>query len=431
MSILPVLSKILERVVNSQLTDFLEKNGILLSNQSGFRGKFSTDTCTIDLTDYVKSEISSGKMVGMTLIDLCKAFDTVNHDILIEKLAAIGVSSIEWFKSYLAARSQCVVSSNSQSDFEDISCGVPQGSILGPQLFLIYINDMVVSTTDCKLSLYADDSALIFSHTDPAVIASTLSRELSECKRWLVDNKLSLHVGKTECILFGSPRRLKKVSGFSVSCDGQLVNRVRSVKYLGLLLDENMSGLSHAIDVIKKCAGRISFLYRHADVLNFKCRKLVCSALIMPYMNYCSSSWYTGLSAKLRGKLDVLQRRMVRFVFSLAPRSHVGTEKLRELCWLSVKDTVRFFKLQHVFKIRFGLAPDYLTTGFQPITSSHSHLTRGSGFNFRVSRDLARCQSNFAYTAITDWNSLPTHLKKCECLPSFRSRLKKHLISFY
>ena len=231
-SILPVLSKLLEKVVNTQLTEFLEKNSILLSNQSGFRGRFSTDTCTIDLTDYVKSEISCGRMVGMTLIDLCKAFDTVNHDILLEKMAAMGVSSVEWFRSYLSQRSQCVTIGDFQSDFVAISCGVPQGSILGPQLFLLYINDMIVSTTNCKLSLYADDSALIFSHTDPTVIASTLSNELSSCKSWLIDNKLSLHVGKTECILFGSPKRLKRVRDFSVSCDGQLVNRVSSVKYL-------------------------------------------------------------------------------------------------------------------------------------------------------------------------------------------------------
>ena len=122
-------------------------------------------------------------MVGMTLIDLCKAFDTVNHDILLEKMAAMGVSSVEWFRSYLSHRSQCVTIGSFQSDFVEISCGVPQGSILGPQLFLLYINDMIVSTTNCKLSLYADDSALIFSHTDPAVIASTLSNELSSCKR--------------------------------------------------------------------------------------------------------------------------------------------------------------------------------------------------------------------------------------------------------
>ena len=148
-------------------------------------------------------------------------------------------------------------------------------------------------------------------------------------------------------------------------------------------------------------------------------------------MNYCSSSWYSGLTAKLRRKLDVLQRRMVRFIFSLPPRTHVGTEKLHELSWLSVCDSLRFFKLQHVFKNLFGLSPDYLATKFQPVACSHTHRTRGSELNYRVTRDLARCQSSFAFTAISDWNSLPAHLKKGKCLPAFRSRLKRHLLSSY
>ena len=192
-----------------------------------------------------------------------------------------------------------------------------------------------------------------------------------------------------------------------------------------------MSGFLHALDLVKKCAGRISFLYRHKDVLNFKCRKLLCAALIMPYMNYCCSSWYSGLSSKLRSRLDVLQRRMVRFIFSLEPRTHVGTEKLRELCWFTVVDRVRLFKLQHVFKIRIGLAPDYLGSKFEPISISHSHRTRGSAFNFRISRDLAKCQTSFAFTSIKDWNCLPACIKECRSLSTFRSRLKAHFWSCY
>ena len=131
-----------------------------------------------------------------------------------------------------------------------MSCGVPQGSILGPQLFLIYINDMCLSV-DCRLSLYADDSALLFSHNDPTVIADRLTVELSKCKRWLVDNKLSLHVGKTECLLFGSKRALKRVVNFGFFCDGVAVERVHNVKYLGVQLDENLSGLVHAGVLVK------------------------------------------------------------------------------------------------------------------------------------------------------------------------------------
>ena len=202
-SILNVLSKVLERAIHSQLADYLGKRDILFENQSGFRGGYSTDSSLIGLSDYIKGEMAKGNLIGMVLIDLQKAFDTVDHAILLEKLRAVGVTSVTWFQSYLSGREQCVDVSGSRSEFLPISCGVPQGSILGPQLFLIYINDMNLSI-NCRLSLYADDSALLFSGRDSNVIAERLSAELSICKRWLVDNKLSLHVGKTECLLFAS-----------------------------------------------------------------------------------------------------------------------------------------------------------------------------------------------------------------------------------
>ena len=135
----------------------------------------------------MKKEIGKGKFVGMVLIDLQKAFDTVDHGILIEKLRAMGVDNIDWFRSYLSDRRQCVDIAGNMSDFLPISCGVPQGSILGPLLFLVYINDMSLSL-NCMLSLYADDSALLFSHRDSSVIAERLSMALGACKKWLVDN---------------------------------------------------------------------------------------------------------------------------------------------------------------------------------------------------------------------------------------------------
>ena len=177
-----------------------ERRNLLFGNQSGFRGGFSTNSSLVGLSDYIKQKMGHGRFVGMVLIDLQKAFDTVDHGILIDKLRAIGVNSVSWFESYLTDRRQCVDVSGTRSDFLPVTCGVPQGSILGPLLFLIYINDMSISL-NCMLSLYADDSALIFSHKDSDVIAQRLSTELTNCKKWLVDNRLSLHVGKTECLL--------------------------------------------------------------------------------------------------------------------------------------------------------------------------------------------------------------------------------------
>ena len=264
--------------MHAQLSEYFEKRGLLFERQSGFRSGFSTDSCLIQLMDYLKHEISNGNFVGCVLLDLRKAFDTVNHGILIDKLKAVGVSSTDWFSSYLSGRSQCIEVNGVASEFLPITCGVPQDSILGPLLFLLYINDMNIST-NCELSLYADDSALFFAHRDATVIGQRLSSELSNCKRWLVDNKLSLHVGKTECLLFGSKSRLRRAGDFQVLCEGTAVQRVSVVKYLGCCLDECLSGTVHVTNVMKACVGRLSFLYQNSKLLDFSTK----NAMYVPH----------------------------------------------------------------------------------------------------------------------------------------------------
>ena len=190
--------------------------------------------------------------------------------------------------------------------------------------------------------MYADDSALFFAHEDPTVITERLSAELTNCKKWLVDNKLSLHVGKTECLLFGSKSKLKKVDNFQVSCEGRAVQRVYQVKYLGVFLDASLAGSAHFHHVLKSCVGRLSFLYRHSQLLDFHCRKTLCTSLIQPYLDYCSSSWYEGLSVSLKKKLDVFQRKMIRFIHGFDSRHHVGPNFLQSLSWLSICDRVNY-----------------------------------------------------------------------------------------
>ena len=191
----------------------------------------------------IRSNTSKGLFTGMIMLDLQKAFDTVNHDILCEKLKAMGVMSTEWFLSYLANRKQVVSINNECSDFMSISCGVPQVSILGPILFLWYVNDFQNSIDqDCQLLLCADDSVILFSHRNPEKISQHLVCQLESCSKWLVDNKLSLHLGKTECMLFGPPRKLQKYNDFSIICNGTIIKSVHRVKYLGLQIDNMLSG---------------------------------------------------------------------------------------------------------------------------------------------------------------------------------------------
>ena len=246
-----IISKILEKAVYVQLEKYLIDNNLLYEYQSGFRKSYSTDTCLINLMDTIKMENSQGLYAGMVLLDLQKAFDTVDHDILCKKLETMGLDFTNWFKSYLKGRTQVVIANETSSEAGSVTCGVPQGSILGPLLFLCYVNDMPMSIK-CKLLLYADDSALIISGKDPKVIAEKLTKELESCQQWLMDNKLSLHLGKTEAMIFGTKRKLKKVESFEVKCGNIKINNVNEVKYLGLQIDDNLSGEAAVKNVLKK-----------------------------------------------------------------------------------------------------------------------------------------------------------------------------------
>ena len=314
------------------------------------------------------------------------------------------------------------------SDFKEVTCGVPQGSILGPILFLCYVNDMAISL-GCHLSLYADDSTLVASGRNASELGAYLSGQLARCKDWMVDNKLSLHLGKTECILIGSEKRLSNAQDFRVMCDGSEVKRVDSVRYLGVMLDEKFKGKAQAMSVIKKVASRLGFLYRSAPLLDFYSRRVLCMSLIQPCIDFCILSWYIGLSGELKEKLDILQRKMVRYIYGWGPRGHVGSATFRELGWLQISDRVRYFGLLHAFRIRKGLAPSYLVRSFVRISAVHSHHTRSSDCGFHISRE--DIPGGFAYFAKVQWNELPVELQSIESEAIFRVKVRRYLMRGY
>ena len=426
-SILCILSKILERAIHVQLQEHLESKGLLFANQSGFRKSYSTDTCLINLTDQIRVEISKGNYVGMILLDLQKAFDTVDHEILCNKLEAMGVDFTDWFKSYLGGRKQTVIANGVSSEPQTVKCGVPQGSILGPLLFLCYVNDMPISLK-CKLLLYADDSALMVSGSDPKQIEETLSNELKSCRQWLIDNKLSLHLGKTEAILFGTKRRLRKVESFEVKCDGKIIQNVKSVKYLGIQLDEDLAGESIVKEILKKANSRLKFLYRCKDILNSNSRKTLCTALIQCYFDYACSSWYSGLNKTVSKKLQVMQNKMVRFILNLRRRDSVRNKELRKVDALSVPDRVMQLKMNHVFKIKKQTCPTYMLSNFNRLNANSNRMsTRASATDFFVPRVHGQGANTFFFTAIKEWNSLSNDLKIINEEDSFKNKLKQEL----
>ena len=426
-SLLCIISKILEKAVYVQIEKHLTDNNLLYDYQSGFRKSYSTDTCLINLIDHIKLLKSRGLYAGMVLMDLQKAFDTVDHDILCKKLEIMGLNFTGWLKSYLKGRTQTVIANDTSSEPGIVTCGVPQGSILGPLLFLCYVNDMPISVK-CKLLLYADDSALIISGTDPKQIAEELSKALEECRQWLMDNKLSLHLGKTEAMIFGSKKKLNKVESFKVRCGDVEINNVKKVKYLGLVIDDDLSGESAITNILKKANSRLKFLYRYREMLNFSTRKTLCSALIQCHFDYTCSSWYPGINKKLKSKLQVAQNKMIRFILNLNSQAHIGQKELNKAGFLNVPKRVTQLKLGQVFKINNKSCPQYLTHHFQKLNEIEGRPeTRGKANN---NFDLPRISTDtFVFTAIKDWNDLPSSIKDIKAEKTYKEKVKKHLVN--
>ena len=249
------------------------------------------------------------------MIDLQKAFDTIDHNIFLDKLAYLGFnkSAILWFKSYLQDRSFTVNIGKEHSNHGNLSCGVPQGSILGPLIFLLYVNDMA-RAVDCDLLLYADDSCLIVRDSSIEQIESSLNKNFNALCDWSLENKLSIHFGedKTKSILF-SNKKCKNLKKLDIRRGDIKIKQHSNANYLGCPQDENLSGESMATKMLGKINGKLKFLHRKQNYLNKSLRRLLLNALIQPHFDYACTSWYPGLNKRLSKKIQTAQNKCVRF----------------------------------------------------------------------------------------------------------------------
>ena len=243
-SVLPVLSKILEKAVHFKLLLYLKKNKLLSEFQFGFRKQSSTKMAATHLCNQIQREMNNGNMVGVVYPGLSKAFDTVGHDLLINQLSIYGVSERElaWFTDYLFGRMQIVEIENTRSNPETIYCGVPQGSILGPLLFIVFFNDLI-NIMNVNVIKYADDTVLCYADSDVNKIESVLNYEMKKIGLYCNQNELLLNLkkGKTEAMLFGTQKRLKLHGrDLNISYNGTSITFVKEYVYLGNKLDLNL-----------------------------------------------------------------------------------------------------------------------------------------------------------------------------------------------
>ena len=321
-SVLPLMSKVFERCVASRLWSYFNKHSIISVDQFGFqRGKSTLDALEA-LTERVYSSLNSKEHAACIFVDLRKAFDTVNHAILLRKLECYGIRGLplQWFTSYLCNRTQCVKIGSKVSNLRTVNISVPQGSILGPILFLCYVNDLPNACPNLSTLLYADDTTLTATHTDYHSLIKLINSELDSFKYWAISNRLSINSDKTVALLITN--RLKHViTPLLISLASNFVGFENYSKFLGVEIDRSLSFENHIRNIRYKISRVIGVLNKLKDYLNENQMINLYYSLIYPYLTYGNEIW-GGSFDILVSSIFLMQKRIVRIITNSDYLSH-------------------------------------------------------------------------------------------------------------
>ena len=426
-SVLPIFSKLLEKLMHKRLLAYLTTKNILVDNQYGFREKHSTYMGILNLIDQVTEAIDNRSYVLGIFIDLSKAFDTINHSILLEKLRLYGIRGTvwEWFKSYLERRSQFVQIGTSKSDVLNITCGVPQGSILGPLLFVLYINDIVNASALFHMIMFADDTNLFLKGRDLNNLISKSNEELAKMSVWFKLNMLSLNIKKTNFIIFRSKNK-RLIYDSDIKIDNVPVTNVQKTKFLGVIINQSLTWSDHIAAVKQKVAKSVGIIYRIRK--NMPKSVLVSSyhTLVHPYLEYCNIVWGIHRSAAL-SQLFICQKKAIRAVTFSKWNCHTAPlfKQLNVLPVHCINDMqVGCFVYRSVNK----LLPNHLCKMFVMNSSVHTYGTRTSEFLHVCQHRLTLSKHSVRCFGSSLWNSLPNSLRLIPGFTNFKKVFKTYLL---
>lgn len=424
-SILPVLSKVAEKVVINQLTTHLNTCNPGLNNmQFGFRKNYSTETAVLHFTEKIRAQLEKGGVVGAVFLDLRKAFDTVNHNVLTSKLSYFNLSAqtLTWLSTYLSNRAQCVRVKDAYSNYITNTMGVPQGSVLGPLLFSLYINDLPQHCKGVDVQLYADDTVLYVHGKNALIAAEKLTHAMQGVVQWLEQSCLTLNISKTKGMFFYKSKGQTRTA--SIKIRHESIDIVTEFKYLGVTLDSNLNFKKH----IKKMTKTIKYNlanFRHIrSLLPMDVAKTFMHGLIFSHISYCITCWGQANESTIR-PLKSLYKQALK-ILDKKPLHYHHCNILEKHHLLSFENFIEFSSLCLVYKIIHGLAPACLLkfVCHRPASSIRSSRI-ASVYDCKIpSYRTTFGQSSFSFKATTQWNALLADLKSCLSIRSFKSQLK-------
>ena len=416
---LSFLSKLTERVVKDRLTQHLSRNNLLNSFQSAYTKYHSTESTLLAVHDHIIKAMSQQKVTALCLLDLSAAFDTIDHSILLHRLSSwFGLSgkALSWLSSYLASRSFVVNINSSVSDQFPLTQGVPQGSVLGPLLFILYTTPLssLISDSSCGHHLYADDTQLFisFAASDFSANIVHLQATIDLVSKWMSSNLLSLNQAKTEFLLIGLSAQLSKIADPTLLMPSNVaIVPADSARNLGVIFDSTLSMSHHISSVSKSCFSSIRDLRRIRNTLDFTTAHTIATSLIHSKLDYCNSL-FLNLPQSQLNRLQLILNSTARAVSNTPKFSHI-TPVLKSLHWLKIEQRIQYKVISITYKTLQSNKPAYLNDLLH--IQRHRNTRSSDAVTLQrpsVCSRLKLTDRSFTHHAPILWNSLPKQLRQ-------------------